>query len=711
MDWAGVSWTPGFVRKGFGFISPEHYLATKHFGGSSSVTVLDQTGSLQTQTQSSVENTTYGEITSGQTIGDLALGTLTAPINEIPRYGVIDLNSTSSTNTPNNYLNLQLLVYGHGGSETSSTRVSSAQVEVATASGLQHRFLTSRDDVQLEAYDSGSPCFANWTNPNGDQELAIIGNNVAISESYNFHNFIGTYEVISKLNELMNDDGYALRVVGNSSYTWEGDSSSDITSGRNWGRFTSINTSDTFVLFNPTSASSRSVDISSAHNLRGFYFKSSTTSDAFTFTGSATLTIGRGGITNYDADQQSFAANIALDAPQYWDAGPGGLSISHLDNGGHLLEFTTEGSSTISGTLSGSGGLALSGGVLTLSGTSSYTGSTWVHEGELQVTGDISTSNTLKLASNGTVSGSGQVPSITGDGTVSPGNSPGILTSPSVTSTEGLDFAFEFTEADAPPLFSNTTASDNDLLRLTATTPFISDLDSTNTISIYLNADALQSDLTFIGGFFTDQSADFLSAISNAQFEFYIADDSGGIEFEGNTYSLYQGSYRFTPSTKAQDADFGSGTVSGRILQLLVEPDITQYAGWKIYHDLTGDNALDTADIDNDGAVQIEEFAFGGDPSNSESGILPTITTVEDSGSTYLEISYTRPTETDLTYIAQTTTDLSDWPLESTGIDSPTVTVHGDGTQMETYRRTLPIESAEKAFLRISMSAPISDSN
>jgi hypothetical protein len=133
-------------------------------------------------------------------------------------------------------------------------------------------------------------------------------------------------------------------------------------------------------------------------------------------------------------------------------------------------------------------------------------------------------------------------------------------------------------------------------------------------------------------------------------------------------------------------------------------PDTETYSGWKIDNSLYGNDALSTADTDSDGANQLEEFAFGGDPNSNESDILPTSTTVEDGGSTYLEISYTRPTATDLTYTVQTTTDIGNWPIDSTDVDSPTVTVHGDGTQTETYRRTLAVESADKAFLRVSIS-------
>jgi hypothetical protein len=134
-------------------------------------------------------------------------------------------------------------------------------------------------------------------------------------------------------------------------------------------------------------------------------------------------------------------------------------------------------------------------------------------------------------------------------------------------------------------------------------------------------------------------------------------------------------------------------------------PDTETYSGWQTDNSLYGADADDTADTDNDGANQLQEFAFAGDPWSNESDILPTSTTVEDGGQTYLEISYTRPTFSNgLTYTVKTTTDLNTWPVDSTGINSPVVVNNGDGTQTETYRRTLKVADADKAFMRVEVS-------
>lgn len=136
-------------------------------------------------------------------------------------------------------------------------------------------------------------------------------------------------------------------------------------------------------------------------------------------------------------------------------------------------------------------------------------------------------------------------------------------------------------------------------------------------------------------------------------------------------------------------------------------PDTSVYADWKVDHSLYGADALDDADTDGDGIGQLQEFAFGGDPHLSDVSILPALALVEDDGSTYLELSVTRPIGLqDITYTPKTTTDLSSWPIDSSGIvdDSPTPVDNLDDTETLTYRRSAPVDSFDAAFMRIDIS-------
>lgn len=438
LDWDGVGWASSDGSKSFGFLSPAHYLVARHYAGAPSITTFVN-GALQTNAQSGVEDIGYGVVFQGQTVGDLSVGTLATPVTSVgmPRYGVLDLNATSTTNSPTAYNSLNVLLTGRGVNGLSSTRIGETSVASVGLSGNNQYFLTSRTDVQLEAGDSGSPAFSSWTNPNGVQELALIGNNAAINDTWNFINFLGTIEVMSGLNLKMNDDGYALRVVGNATHTWVGSANTAIGTNRSWGLSGQAATpTDTFVTFDgATAGNNRVVNVSSNHNLRGLYFKSSAAlNNGFSFSGSSTLTIGRGGMTNYDESRQVISNALALSDSQLWNGGVGGITAGAINTGGKLLEISGTGINRITGIISGTGGaLAVSEGTLELSGANTYTGKTWVHGGaSLKVnntTGSGTGSGGVFVASGATLGGTGGIGGVTTiSGILAPGSGMGRLT-------------------------------------------------------------------------------------------------------------------------------------------------------------------------------------------------------------------------------------------------------------------------------------------
>jgi autotransporter-associated beta strand protein len=368
-------------------------------------------------------------------------------------------------------------------------------------------------------------------------------------------------------------------VVGNSSNTWVGSSSTSITDKGAWGIGPGPQNapSDRYVTFNGATATNRSVNVDSAANLRGLYFRSTTNSSlGFTFSGNNTLTIGRGGLVNYDIARQTFTANLLLGDHQYWDGGVGGLTISNLNSNGKLLEITGAGTNRLTGNMSGTGGLAVSGGRLEVTASNSYTGATWVHGGRLVVNGRIDTSSGVNVGAYGSLGGSGRVAAISGSGSIDPGNSPGILTAPSVDPTGGLDFNFEFTLLGNPN-FANAFDSGNDLLRLTADMPFTAALGSVNTVSIYMSFASLNPGDAFRGGFFADQVGDFLASVSGASFVYYLADASGTFFYDDVAYRLFA-DYDIAIGTVTQTANFADGTVNGGIMEFTVVPEPSTYA-------------------------------------------------------------------------------------------------------------------------------------
>ena len=240
LDWSGVGWSAADATKGFGFITPQHYLVARHYGGATTIVlrgVAGTSGTLRSVTQASVTDTGYGVVLSGS-VGDLSLGRLTAAMPaswQIARYAVLDLNAGSGIN--NSYNGQPLLVYGRGVSSTTSPRIGAAVINGTVLSGANSYVtssLTGGTSVHLRVGDSGSPIFIPWTNPVGGTELTILGNNVAYDAFDNIYNAIGNSAVMGALNGLTTPDGFAVKVRGNLNAIWTGGSSTSISNGGNW---------------------------------------------------------------------------------------------------------------------------------------------------------------------------------------------------------------------------------------------------------------------------------------------------------------------------------------------------------------------------------------------------------------------------------------------------------------------------------------------
>jgi len=583
-DWSGVGWDSANPTKGFGFITPQHYLVARHYGGAATITLREAGGTLRTMNQASVTDTGYGVIFQNQTVGDLSIGRLTAalPANgQIARYAVLDRNASSSTN--NSYTNQPLLVYGRGATGTDSPRVGAATINGTVLSGSSSYVtssLTGGTSVQLQVGDSGSPIFIPWSNPVGGKELTILGNNAAYSATDNFYNYFGNSVVMGAINSLTTADGFALRVRGNVNALWTAGAGTLVSAGGNW---TGGLRTDQYVGFQSGSSVPATVTVDAATNLRGLYFAAGPgTTQGFTFSGSETLTVGRGGLTNYVSWRQTFSAPLRLGDHQVWEVGSTGVTAAAIDTNGKVLEITGDGTTRITDAVSGSGGLALSGQRLELAGSSSYSGATWAHAGTLVVDGTIAGSSGVVVDAGATLGGAGRVTTISGAGSVSPGNSPGILTATSVNPAGGLDFNFEFGKTGSP-IWATGSASGNDVLRLTSgSAPIANPLSAGNVVNVYLGVESLALGTTFQGGFFTDASADFLTSIENATFTYFVLGNGSGTAttYNGQGYYLLDTNFwsafeRVDVSTvNVATADFaGGGVTNGRVMQLMVVPE------------------------------------------------------------------------------------------------------------------------------------------
>jgi hypothetical protein len=234
-----------------------------------------------------------------------------------------------------------------------------------------------------------------------------------------------------------------------------------------------------------------------------------------------------------------------------------------------------------------------SGRTLTANGNSSITGSARATGGTVAIANNsllnlanssTTTTSDLSIGSGSTLAGTGGTSGqIKGSGLLSPGNSPGILTSGSVDLTGGIDFAFEFTAAGAPT-YSLAGNSKNDLLHLTSgSTPFSGSFSAGNTVSFYFNDSGLSASLasvtptTYLGGFFVDSSSfDIAGLLSNATKQYFIAAAGGSTTFNGVSYNLMSDEVAdriILSNVNQSGADFTTGTVNGTVLGVMAVPE------------------------------------------------------------------------------------------------------------------------------------------
>jgi len=186
-------------------------------------------------------------------------------------------------------------------------------------------------------------------------------------------------------------------------------------------------------------------------------------------------------------------------------------------------------------------------GTWTLSGQNTYTGSTSVSAGTLLINGTVSGSSAVTVASGATLGGSGTVGGsvgISSGGILSPGNSPGIL------STGNLTLAGTLAEQLGKSGGSPIAGTDYDQTNVTGTVTLTGgDLTLTllggtqvgDKYFIILNdsTDAVTGIFASLNGVSTDLSQNAFFTFGGQQFQIsYTADSSGGTFLGGNDVAL-----------------------------------------------------------------------------------------------------------------------------------------------------------------------------
>lgn len=132
---------------------------------------------------------------------------------------------------------------------------------------------------------------------------------------------------------------------------------------------------------------------------------------------------------------------------------------------------------------------------------------------------------------------------------------------------------------------------------------------------------------------------------------------------------------------------------------------------WRLSHFGTAADTATTANLadpDGDSVNNLSEYAFGGDPTNAASRILPTLETAADTaGAAHLQISFPRRRGGELAYRVQTSSDLAGTPAWQDGgvqINAP-VALNDDYEQV-TYRDPSSLAEAPRRFMRVQVTAP-----
>lgn len=493
-DWSGVGWSAVNSNQSVAMLSPQHVLYAAHYTPSTTLRFTAGDGTITSATVQSYS----GALVSGQ---DVAVGTLKTPVSSTAQITTYALWFQGYNTTP--YENKDLLVYGMG-ARVGKARVDSFWVEsgttMTTGTTIRKSLLmfTNTPATQGAGYcnfqvgDSGSPTF--YMSPEG--KLVLTGVHYAVSSTVSGQSVYYSWDSMAagflpEINREMAKTGWLPEIYTPVTNTWNAGSAANDSwsTGNNWqGRNPAADTmnvvgTETLVWnaaaaqFSTNQTSTRfSVTVDAAQQVTGLAF-TGTGTGRFSFSGTHTLTLGEAGIRNSSTVSHTLNVPVSMRTAQRWDAGSGGLTVAGtIANNGNLLFITGSAATTLSGVISGSGGLAKDGsGTLLITASNLYTGTTFIHAGTLSAgnaaalgTGAIRVESGANLsiaagvvftrsatfASGATLGGKGTYSpaggfTVVNGMHVAPGNSPGTLTvgDISFTTTSFLDLEIGGTTA------------------------------------------------------------------------------------------------------------------------------------------------------------------------------------------------------------------------------------------------------------------------
>ena len=407
-DWSGIIWRADNVLQNRALISPRHSIGANHVTCFFSQSVLFGTNGyvVLPEQVNSTRFVGHGYLVGGQP--DLGVGVAASAMSPnygAETYGFLDLGTLiPSQANPSPYLNQDVFLVGHGnGNPDLSPRVARVRIKqvtsgagpTSTSSSFRTDWVDAGNGSALQGQDSGGPALMGWTDPAGEKQLAVLGTHSAVSSrlGQNYHNFLARDATINAVNNILVEEGFALRMLADPAAYWTG-------AGTGFGDTNQWTTrvvpdATRYAGFSRALSASGAVDLAAGTApIRGLIAVPSATPGGFAFSNGA-INLGRGGIVNYSSAAQTFASDVALQLTdhQIWDARKGDIVLQGgLNLSGRLLAVRGEANTTIAGVVTDSAGngpgLSKDGaGTLTLGAPATYAGSTWVYDGTLAFSG------------------------------------------------------------------------------------------------------------------------------------------------------------------------------------------------------------------------------------------------------------------------------------------------------------------------------------
>ncbi|MEO0453852.1 MAG: hypothetical protein AAFY98_06905 [Verrucomicrobiota bacterium] len=428
VDLSGLGWNTNNANFQHALISSRHALQANHLSNGDSGTrfsYLGGDGNIHTYDKLILNNirdepTDEGIADPYIDPGDISIGTLVPRLNPshlIKPLPILDEGYSGGT---------PVIVYGRGSelSLTSPRMIESTITQPNIVVGVTGEYF----EIDATGYDfavgdSQGPVMRSWTSPDGTEIYTILGNNSLNSSSRTIHNDLFNQTVIDAVQPFLVDDGLCLRWVNNPRFVWDGSSGQSFADRFNWqgsSIFNQFPNGDDYMQFDSdTNGGTSTIDLGNSNrSIAGILFAPGS-NGGFSFQ-NGTFQIGRGGIGNYDPDDTPILnVNIELTDHQHWYAeGASGVNLTgNLDTDqlveqetiSYRLVFSGTGSHTLSGTISGTGGLTVdTTGTVILGGTAphTYSADTWVYAGTLAAQNTSGTSTgtgTLRIWDYGNV--------------------------------------------------------------------------------------------------------------------------------------------------------------------------------------------------------------------------------------------------------------------------------------------------------------------